>query len=109
MEHANEVTAEFYAVADERGAVSVRQARPSRVVAVIPHDINGLPGREGWKWGTRVARGLCYETAGLRRAHRSGVRGLLIGLALGGVLMFAGMVGQGYVPGSRCVEVIPNG
>jgi hypothetical protein len=115
MEHVNDATPPFYACRSrDRGPVEVRQTDPARVVAIIPHDINGLPGREGWAWGTRVARGLCYDTAGVQRAHRAGRVGFFAGLALGGVVMFCMMLAMGYVPPSQCVNVgpyatVPNG
>lgn len=116
MEHVNyaQVTAPFYAVADANGAVTVRQAKPARTVAVIPHDINGLPASEGWKWGTRISRALCYDAVSGRRVRSAGWTGFWAGLALGGVAMWAFMLGLGYVPPSQCVDVgdyitVPNG
>jgi hypothetical protein len=92
----------------------VRQAKPNRAIAIIPHNINGVPANEGWKWGTRIARGLCYESAGMDRARRAGAKGFAAGLLFGGVIMFAWMLGLGWQPASSCVDVgpyvaVPNG
>jgi hypothetical protein len=116
MEHVNSeaATGPFYACGNAFDGWHVRQAKPSRVVAVIPHDINGLPGREGSKWATRIARGLCYDTAGLQRAHRAGRAGFAAGLMVGLLVM---LVVIGYFqmrPASQCVDVgpytvVPNG
>jgi hypothetical protein len=116
MEHVNDQAAvgPFYPVSDMQGAVSVRQAKPARTVAVIPHGVNGMPESEGWKWGTRIARALCYDTAGLNRAHRAFRHGLIIG----GLFAAFGALGAAYGmqlrPASQCVDVgpyttVPNG
>jgi hypothetical protein len=108
MEHANDAVAPFYACRSrDGGPVEVRQADPARVVAIIPHDINGLPGREGWTWGTRVARGLCYDGAMLARVSRSRMQGLLLGLVVGAILMFGWMLALGYQSADQCVNVGP--
>lgn len=114
MEHVNEATAAFYACADMSGQVTVRQAWPARVVAVIPHGVNGMPESEGWKWGTRIARGLCYHTAGLNRAHRAFWRGTIVGGVIGVVLGGLLLVSAGWKSPTACVNVgpyssIPNG
>jgi hypothetical protein len=115
MEHAFDVvTARFFARRGEtgRGPVQVVDAARAQTIALVnPGAGNDA---EQWKWANRIARALCYESAGMARAHRAGAKGFAAGLLFGGVIMFAWMLGLGWQPASSCVDVgpyvaVPNG
>lgn len=113
MEHVNQERPAFYSEVDRSGFIRVWQNKPRRPVLCVMGG-NSFSKAEEVMWANRAARALCYDTAGVERARRAGIRGLLCGFALGCAAMWGAMLGLGYLPPSQCVQLgdytsVPNG
>lgn len=113
MEHVKDDRPAFYTELDRNGFIRVWQNRPRRPVLCVMGG-NGFSRSEEIMWANRAARALSYDGAMLARAHRSRAVGVLIGLVVGGLLMFGGMLALGYQSADQCVNVgpyanVPNG